>query len=303
MSFSEIQLNPFMRKILKEPLFHFLLLGALIFALYGIVNRKTDDEGTIIIDDFDINNIIASWEMQWKRLPTDEELKNLVQQNIKQEIFYQEALKMNLDHNDEIIKRRLSQKMQFLSNDLASMNEPSDEDIQKYYDLHFTAYLSPYNFSFYQIIFSQDNRNDPLGDAEAFMSQINNLSIEEVKTKGDALPFPFFFENIDADDLNRELGNDFSKSLEQVEKGSWTGPVQSGFGYHLIYLTDKTGPQIPEIESIKDDLLRDMEYDNQKKMNDLIFTELKKNYSIEFNLDPEKFDEAFIDYLKTEEEN
>ncbi len=125
MSFSEIQLNPFMRKILKEPLFHFLLLGALIFALYGIVNRKTDDEGTIIIDDFDINNIIASWEMQWKRLPTDEELKNLIQQNIKQEIFYQEALKMNLDHNDEIIKRRLSQKMQFLSNDLASMNEPS----------------------------------------------------------------------------------------------------------------------------------------------------------------------------------
>lgn len=292
-----------MRKILKEPLFHFLLLGALIFALYGIVNRKTDDERTILIDDFDMNNIIASWEMQWKRLPTDEELKNLVQQNIKQEIFYQEALKMNLDHNDEIIKRRLSQKMQFLSNDLAAMNEPSDEDIQKYYDLHFTAYLSPYKFSFYQIVFNQDNRNDPLGDAEAFMSQINNLSIEEVKTKGDALPFPFFFENIDADDLNRQLGNDFSKSLEQVEKGSWTGPVQSGFGYHLIYLTDKTGPQIPEIESIKDDLLRDMEYDNQKQLNDLIFKELKKNYSIEFNLDPEKFDEAFIDYLKTEEEN
>lgn len=292
-----------MRNIFKEPLFHFLLLGALIFALYGIVNRQTDDERTILIDDFDMNNIIASWEMQWKRLPTDEELKNLVQQNIKQEIFYQEALKMNLDHNDEIIKRRLSQKMQFLSNDLAAMNEPSDEDIQKYYDLHFTAYLSPYKFSFYQIVFNQDNRNDPLGDAEAFMSQINNLSIEEVKTKGDTLPFPFFFENIDADELNRQLGNDFSKSLEKIKKGSWTGPVQSGFGYHLIYLTDKTGPQIPEIESIKDDLLRDMEYDNQKQLNDLIFTELKKNYSIEFDLDPEKFDEAFIDYLKTEEEN
>ena len=292
-----------MRNIFKEPLFHFLLLGALIFALYGIVNRQTDDESTILIDDFDMNNIIASWEMQWKRLPTDEELKNLVQQNIKQEIFYQEALKMNLDHNDEIIKRRLSQKMQFLSNDLASMNEPSDEDIQKYYDLHFTAYLSPYKFSFYQIVFNQDNRNDPQGDAEAFMSQINNLSIEEVKTKGDALPFPFFFENIDADELNRQLGNDFSKSLEKIKKGSWTGPIQSRFGYHLIYLTDKTGPQIPEIESIKDDLLRDMEYDNQKQLNDLIFTELKKNYSIEFDLDPEKFDEAFIDYLKTEEEN
>ncbi len=90
----------------------------------------------------------------------------------------------------------------------------------------------------------------------------------------------------------------FRNRLNRLKQGSWTGPVQSGFGYHLIYLTEKTGPQIPEIESIKDDLLRDMEYDNQKQMNDLIFKELKKNYSIEFNLDPEKFDEAFIDYPK-----
>lgn len=292
-----------MKKLLKEPLFHFLLLGGLIFALYGMVNRSVDDDNTILIDDFDMNNIIASWEMQWKRIPTDEELKNLIQQNIKQEIFYQEALKMKLDHNDEIIKRRLAQKMQFLSNDLASINEPSDEELQKYYDIHFTDYLTPYTFSFYQIVFSPDNRQDPQGDAEHMISQIKNLPIAEVETKGDALPFPFFYENANAEKLNRQLGLDFSTSMEPLETGSWVGPIESGFGYHLIYLTEKTGPQIPELGNVKDDLLRDMEYDNQKKLNDLIFEELKKNYSIEFDLDPKKFDREFVEYLKTEEKN
>lgn len=291
-----------MKNLLREPLFHFLLLGGLIFALYGIVNRNTDDENTILIDDFDMNNIIAGWEMQWKRLPTDEELKNLIQQNIKQEIFYQEALKMNLDHNDEIIKRRLAQKMQFLSNDLASINEPTEKEMENYYDTHFENYLSPPVFSFYQIIFSPDNRKNPEQDADQFRSQLNNLSPEEAKTKGDPLSLPFFFEEVDADAIDRQLGLNFAKSLEPLETNSWAGPVQSGFGYHLVYLIKKTGPQLPDWELIKDDLLRDMAYDNQKKLNDLILKELKKNYTIEFDLDPKKFDQEFVDFL-TEEEN
>ena len=251
-----------MKKLFREPLAHFLLMGLGLFLLYGLVNKSQDDSETIIIDNHDLNNIIASWEMQWKRLPTDGELKNLIQQNIKQEIFYQEALKMNLDHNDEIIKRRLAQKMQFLSNDLASINEPTKEELEKYYDRHFENYLRPYVFSFYQIVFSPDNRENAEQDAEIMMSQLSDDSFEEIKTKGDRLPFPFFFENTDADELNRQLGINFSESLEHLETDSWIGPVQSGFGYHLIYLTERTGPQIPDFENVKDDLLQDMEYDN-----------------------------------------
>jgi hypothetical protein len=100
-----------MNKLVKEPLFQFLLIGLGFFILYGLVNKQNNREDTIVIDTYNVNNIIASWELQWKRLPTDEELKSLIQQDIKQEIFYREALKMNLDHNDEIIKRRLAQKM------------------------------------------------------------------------------------------------------------------------------------------------------------------------------------------------
>ncbi len=289
-----------MKKLLKEPLLHFMLLGFLIFALYGIVNKENDSESVIMIDDYDMDNIIASWEMQWKRLPTDEELKSLVDLNIKQEIFYQEALKMNLDHNDEIIKRRLAQKMQFLSNDLATLNEPSDEELKKFYDANFEDYLTPAEYSFYQIILSPDYRKDPKKDAEQLLSEFANGSFEEMKTKGDPLPFPYFFENTDANEINRQLGMKFSNALKTTKIKTWTGPILSGFGYHLVYLIDKTGPQIPDFNIVKENLLRDFEYENQKNLNDQIFKELKKNYEIKFNLDEDKFDNEFIDFLLSE---
>lgn len=289
-----------MKKLLKEPLLHFIFLGCLLFALYSIVNEQNESDSVILIDDFDMNNIIASWEMQWKRLPTDEELKSLVDLNIKQEIFYQEALKMNLDHNDEIIKRRLAQKMQFLSNDLAAISEPTDEELKKFYEANFENYLTPAVHSFYQIIFSPDNRNDPKNDAEKTLLKFKDVSFEEMKNKGDALPFPFFFENQDANEINRQLGLQFSETLETLKTNAWTGPIQSGFGYHLIYITDKIAPQKPDFENVKKDLMRDLEYENQKKLNEQLLQELKKNYKIQFNLDSEKFDKEFVDFLLSE---
>lgn len=286
-----------MKKLLKEPLMHFVLLGFLFFGLYNAVNKQNDSESVILIDDFDMNNIIASWEMQWKRLPTDEELKSLVDLNIKQEIFYQEALKMNLDHNDEIIKRRLAQKMQFLSNDLATISEPTDEDLQEFFDKNFEDYLTPSVYSFYQIIFSPDNRKDPKKDAEQTLLKFKELSFEEMKNKGDAFPFPFFFENQNANDINRQLGIQFSDNLNTMETNQWIGPVSSGFGYHLVYIVEKTGPQIPDFNIVKDDLLNDFEYENQKNLNDQLLQELKKNYKIEYDLDSEKFDKEFVEFL------
>jgi len=123
-----------MKKIFKEPLVHFILLGIALFVFYGLIGDKEDRQNTVVFDTYDLENIMASWEMQWKRPPSQQELSNLISQNIKQEIFYQEALMMNLDHNDEIIKRRLAQKMEFLSNDLETMQSPTEKELQAYYE-------------------------------------------------------------------------------------------------------------------------------------------------------------------------
>ena len=290
-----------MRKILKEPLLHFIVIGAFFFMLYGWVNEGGDSQETIYFDDYDMNNLIASWEMQWKRLPSQEELKNLVDLNIRQEIFYQEALKMNLDHNDEIIKRRLAQKMQFLSNDLATFKEPNREALEDYYEANADKYLSPFEFSFYQIILSRDHRDNPAADAEKLLKEFGAYGPEALQGKGDPLPFPFDYENIDEEALSRQLGLQFSRRLETIETGKWTGPIPSGFGLHLVYLKTRKDPQAPPFESIQRELTRDLEYETQQKVNDLVFEELKKNYRIEFDLDPEKFDQAYVEFLEGKE--
>jgi len=292
-----------MKKILKEPFFHFILIGLALFLLYGLVNNKTNSKNTIVINDFDLNNIVASWKMQWKRPPTEKELQNLINQNIKQEIFYQEALKMNLDHNDEIIKRRLSQKMQFLSNDIAAMIEPTDDDLKAYYKEHANKYLTPPSYSLYQITFSPDNRKDNYKDALETLEQFPNATFNEMKNWGDALPFNYYFEDINANELGLQLGSKFPEVLKNLETGMWVGPIPSGFGYHLVYITFKISPQLPDFDLIKKGILRDYEYDNQKEINELIYKELKKKYDIQIDITSEDFDPKFIKYLQKEMNN
>ena len=223
-----------MKKLLKEPLVHFILIGIGLFILYGWVSGREDSRDKIYFDDYDMNNIIASWEMQWRRLPTDEELKSLVEQNIRQEVFYQEALKMNLDHNDEIIKRRLAQKMNFLSNDLATLKEPNENELRKYYEENQDKYLLPPIYSFYQVSYRSDSRPDPESDARQSLSSIKGQSPETLKGQGDKLPFPYFFNSIDKDELDRQLGLEFATALKDLDTVRWTGPVRSGFGWHLV---------------------------------------------------------------------
>lgn len=287
-----------MKKLIKEPLAHFVVLGILLFLLYGLVNKKTDSRDYIVIDDFDLESIISSWEMQWKRLPTERELKNLIEQNIKQEIFYQEALKMNLDHNDEIIKRRLSQKMQFLSNDLATINEPTDEELMRYYDKNFKKYLTPYKYSFYQIIFSPDKRLDNHSDAIHVLELNPSASFEQMKEKGDKFPLAYFFEEADTSEISRKFGSSFSTSLLDLRTDSWIGPIRSGFGEHLVFITKKTMPKRPEFTHIRKDLIRDYEYENQQIFSDLVYKELRKKYEIEYQIKSDKFDASFIELLE-----
>ena len=292
-----------MNNVLKEPLFHFLMLGLGLFILYGLVATNQDDEDTIIIDDYDINNIIASWEMQWKRLPTDDELKYLILQNIKQEIFYQEALKLNLDHNDEIIKRRLSQKMQFLSSDIASLNEPDDDEISAFYKKNLHDYMRSNLYQMYQLIYSSDYHNNPRAVAHSQLQKIIQKEPENAENLGDKMPFPFYFEAVDESDLNRQFGINFTQALGNLETNQWTGPVKSGFGYHLVFIADKKEASPIPLKEIRDEVLRDLEYENQNHMDKLIFDEFRKNYNIEYDLDPDKFDESFIEFLESKELN
>ena len=292
-----------MKKFLREPFFHFIAIGIALFFLYGLVNKNIDTKNTILITDYDLENIIASFEMQWKRNPTEQELQSIINQNIKKEVFYQEALKMNLDHNDEIIKRRLSQKMQFLSNDIASLSEPTDDVLKVYYKENSDKYLTPTSYTLYQITFSPDKRKDNYKDASETLKKFTEATFDDMHQWGDKLPFSYFFEKVNANELGLQLGSKFPDELKSQEINKWVGPIQSGFGYHLVYITNKVESLVPEFEMVKKEVLRNYEYDNQIETNELIYQELKKAYDIKFDIKSADFDPKFVDFLQKELNN
>ncbi|RLD26388.1 MAG: hypothetical protein DRI70_05680, partial [Bacteroidetes bacterium] len=144
---------------------------------------------------------------------------------------------MNLDHNDEIIKRRLAQKMKFLSNDIASLKEPTDEELRNYFKDHSEKYLTIYSYSLYQITFSPDKRENTFNDAVETLKRYPTASFEEMKDKGDKFPFSYFFDDVSANELGLQLVSKFPDALLNKEVNKWIGPIPSGFGHHLVYIT------------------------------------------------------------------
>ena len=269
-----------MQKIMKEPLLHFIVLGAVFFIVYGLFNTgQTKDE--IIIDDIELNRMVSLWETQWRRSPTPEELGSIVEQHIRQEIFYKEALRMNLDHNDEVVKRRMAQKMDFLSNDLnALVAAPSESKLQLFYDKHKDDYKKTDSYSFHQVIFSPELHEDNVAHAASVLKENGQASVEVMQTKGDPLPLPFNYDDVDTDRLKAELGENFSSSLNEMPLNMWAGPINSVFGVHLIYMTIKEEGRIPEISEIKEELQREYTFEREQETRDMIYEELKGNYSI-----------------------
>ncbi|MFY0626366.1 MAG: peptidyl-prolyl cis-trans isomerase [Reichenbachiella sp.] len=260
------------QKIIKEPLFQFGLIGALLFFVFIWVNPDTVDN-RIIIDEYDISEISSKWNMQWKRDPSPKELKGLLDNHIKQEIYYREALAMNLDHNDEIIKRRLAQKMQFLTQDLVEKVDPSNAELLNYLEENQEKYIKETEVSFSHKYFNRDLRNDAQSDA------INALS--NAKLNGDYSPVKNSFERAPLSRIRAELGSDFAVAISKLKSSEeWQGPVKSGFGYHIVLISNIFPGEPYALDEIRSRVKNDFHYDMINEMNDELFNSLLEKYEV-----------------------
>ena len=191
-------------------------------------------------------------------------------------------------------------KMQFLSNDVVAMIEPTADELKKYYNTHSVKYLNPPSYSLYQIAFSPENHIDNYEAALRILKQFPNASFQEMENKGDQLPFSYFMEDLSTNELALQLGSKFPVGIEKQVLNKWVGPIPSGFGYHLVYITKKSASKLKDYESIKNEVIRDFEYDRQKEMDETIFKELKKKYEIDIDINAKDFDPTFVKYLETE---
>ncbi len=271
---------------LREPLVHFLLLGGCFFVLYWAVggSQSAVSDRTIRLAEGDVQRLAAAWQLQWSRPPSVEELTNLVKEHVREEIFYREALALGLDQNDSIVRRRLAQKMQFLSEDVAEQQEPSDEELQEFFAENSEPFEIPARVTFSHIYFSVDKRSDRAeADAKASLDAIRGGA--DPAGIGDRFMLQNHYGARTQDDVAGTFGAAFAADLFGRRGEGWQGPVKSGYGLHLVRVEERIEALKPPWEKVRADVVSAWSDENRRTANDKLYKKLRGEYEIEFAAD------------------
>jgi hypothetical protein len=242
-------------KLLREPLLHFLLLGAVIFAVFSLVSRhKADKPGQIVVSQGTLENIATGFTRTWQRPPTKEELQGLVRDYIREEAAYREALIMGLDRDDAIVRRRLRQKLEFISDDLASHAEPSDADLEVFLKGHPGLFKVEPVFTFRQIYLNPQLHGANLQrDESRVLAELRSRGRSaSLSSLGDPFLLEQSFENVSLAEVKQTFGEQFASGLSVLSTGQWEGPISSGYGAHLVFLSQRREGRVPTLAEVHD---------------------------------------------------
>jgi parvulin-like peptidyl-prolyl isomerase len=246
-----------MKRLLREPLFHFLLLGGLLFAGYYYFQPDRGGKPSshqIALTLEELNQLNLYFQSQWRRPPTMEEFNRLVESKVQEEILYREALAIGLDKDDVIVKRRMAQKMQFLAEDVAAAREPTTAELKGWYEKNSARFAMQNRLNLRHLYFSPDKRGERArADAERALARLAGKP-QDSKLAG-TLADPFMFQDYYGDrtpeQLGKEFGPQFALEVAKLKPGSWQGPLESGYGWHLIFVDSVVPGRVPAFEEVE----------------------------------------------------
>lgn len=251
---------PALKRWLREPLLHFLLIGLALFGLYSYINRGrggVESSKQIALSLDDLRTMETFFESQWHRQPTPQEFHAMVEDKIREEVLYREGLAMGLDKDDTIVKRRMAQKMQFLAEDVAAAHEPSTADLKAWFDKNNQKFALPSRYSFRHTYFSPDKRGkNAQQDAAQAWAKISGQPEDSklAASVGDSFMFQDYYGDRAPGAIAKEFGPQFAVALEKLKPGSWQGPVESGYGWHLVFIDTVIPGRVPAFEEIEPDV-------------------------------------------------
>jgi len=270
-------------KFLREPLVHFLLLGAGLFLLFGwLENPEGEGNKQIVVSPGRIEHLVIGFSRTWQRPPTQQELEGLVEDYIKEEVLYREARVMNLDQDDTVIRRRLRQKMEFLSEDLVATEEPTEEELQTYLKQHSEQFRIGSKISFTQVYLNADRRGDDAHrDAERLRLQLTeNPRLIENPAIGDPFPLSQNFELLSESQVANLFGHEFAEQVLTLEPGTWSEPVKSGYGFHVVFVRERVEGRLPILEEVRDAVNREWVSTTRREAKDRFYQRLRDQYSV-----------------------
>jgi hypothetical protein len=272
-----------MKRIWREPLLHFLLLGTVIFAAFGFVSKRGSNEpGRIVISEGQIAAMAEGFARTWRRPPTHEEIEGLIKDRVQEEVYCREAMALGLDKDDTVIRRRLRQKLEFVTDDVAALAEPSDEELSTYLKVHAGTFGVQRQFTFNQIYLNPERHGENLAhDMAQLLAQLRKAGDKaDLSQLGDSFLLEHKFQSLPASEVVKQFGEKFAAKLGELSSGQWHGPVESGYGVHLVWINERTEGRLPALAEVRDAVRREWGTARRLESNEKFYQELLKRYTV-----------------------
>ena len=269
--------------LLREPLLHFLVLGAALFGLFGLVGKKdAEAPAKIVISASRVANLADRFARTWRRPPTEQELQGLVEDYIRDEVFYREGRAAGLDRDDVVIRRRVRQKMEFLAEDMAAA-EPSEEQLAAYLASNPERFRTEDRLTFRHVFLSATRRGERIGRRRQ-ADRGDPCPRERPGGHGrDRRSLPARrgrFVQMPQSDVARTFGEGFAKQLSAVEPGRWQGPIPSSFGVHFVFVDERAKGSLPPLDAVREAVQREWLNARRIEAEEKLYRTLRDRYQI-----------------------
>jgi peptidyl-prolyl cis-trans isomerase C len=274
------------RRLLQEPLFQFLVLGIVLFGAYRFLGpspEPADAPLRIELTADDLRQLAVMWLAQGRPAPTRKQMQSLVEQKVAEEILSREAVALGLDQDDQIIKRRLAQKMDFLLADLATLAPPTTEELRAWFATNGDRFAQPPHMSFRHLYFSLDRHGAQTREAAAAaLGRVAGLAPEapQLASIGDPFMFRNYYGDATPEQMGKEFGPDFAAALFRLKPGSWQGPVESGYGWHLIWVDSFEPGRVPDFAEVAEDVKAAWIEERYREVKRRAFEEMRSRYTV-----------------------
>ncbi len=272
-----------MKRFISEPLIHFLLIGAALFATFSFLSGRDEPaENRIIVSAGKIEHLAALFARTWQRPPTRDELESIINDYIREEAAYREGIVLGLDRDDTIVRRRIRQKLEFVAEDLAVLAEPDDEKLAEYLAAHPDDFRVDPRLSFRHVYLDPDQRSEGLFDeARDLLIALNGDASLDAGTLGDRILLEHGYADVSAREIASLFGEIFATAVAELEPGAWYGPIPSGYGEHLVRIDTRVEGRLPDLVEVRDQVRREWANSRRLEAIDAFYGNLLERYDID----------------------
>ena len=264
---------------LREPLLHFALIGALLFVAYGRMHPAGVGGQRIVVSQAVVDDLARQHQARWLRPASAQELASAVEAHVHDEILYREGLALGLERDDPVIKRRVRQKLEIMSEEQLARAAPTDAELAAYLARNAARFMRPASVSFEQVFFSGAV---PVAEVERNVAAARTALARgaDPARLGQPTMLPHSAEQVSVELIARDFGAAFAAKLARLPVGEWTGPVASALGAHLVKITARTPAALPPLEAVRQQVAREWENERRERSRTESYRQMRARYDV-----------------------